>query len=181
MTKTLYYFRMPKKKNNENENPITNSKNISRKPNKIKKQKMQPNTPVFKFDMSKILKERQADAVLREKNAEMDKQMKVVDDLFQKEINEINTIKQDNKKTMFSQKLDYVIFDCSKYNINSNSNLNLTTTNFYLHQLLQMSIEQNKLEAHIIYNSLINENVSLVLDVCLNNIYFTLFYLSGFY
>lgn len=155
-----------KKKNDENKNPITKYI-VSNKTKPI--QRIKP--AVFKFDMTKILKERQADAVLREKNAEMDKQIKVIEDLFQEEVNEINTVVPD-KNSMFSPKQGYVIFDCTKYNISFKDNSNLATKNVYLQQFFQMSIEQNELEAHIIYNSLMNENVSLVLAVSLNNIYF---------
>lgn len=151
------------KRNDENQNP---SMKVKSKSIKYKKQK----NSVFKFDMNKILKQRQADAVLMEKNAEMDEQLKVIDDLFQKEINEINAIPKINKNT-FLPKLDYVIFDYSKYNTYFKDNSNSISTKLFLQQLISMSIEQNELEAHITHNYLKQENWSLVLDVCLNKIY----------
>jgi len=130
-------------------------------PNKLTVQKR--SKPVFKFDMKRILKERQAECEFWKKNAEIDKEMKVVDDLFQKEVN--NIINQSDDKLVLP-KSGYVIFDPSKFNVNFEENSDITGS-YYSQQLLLMSIEGNELEANIIFNNLMNSNWSPVFEVCL--------------
>lgn len=116
----------------------------------------------FKFDMKRILKERQAEDEFLKKHADLDKEMKVVDDLFQEEVN--NTIKQDDSFSLVLPKVGFVIFDRSKCNINFEDKF--STTGLYSQQLLLMSIEKNEFEANIIFNNLINSNWSPVFEVC---------------
>ncbi|XP_027844062.2 uncharacterized protein LOC114124833 isoform X2 [Aphis gossypii] len=114
----------------------------------------------FKFDMKRILKERQAEDEFLKKHADLDKEMKVVDDLFQEEVN--NTIKQDDSFSLVLPKVGFVIFDRSKCNINFEDKF--STTGLYSQQLLLMSIEKNEFEANIIFNNLINSNWSPVFE-----------------
>ncbi|XP_001942821.2 uncharacterized protein LOC100162929 [Acyrthosiphon pisum] len=116
--------------------------------------------PVFKFDMKTILKERQAESEFWKKYAEIDKEMKVVDVLFQKEVN--NTINQSDDKLVLP-KLGYVIFDPSKFNVSFEENSDITRS-YYSQQLLLMSIEGKELEANIIFNNLMKSNWSPVFE-----------------
>jgi len=144
---------MPKIKKNVNDE--------NKYPNKFMVQKR--SKPVFKFDMKKILKERQAEREFWKKNAEIDKEMKIVDDLFQKEVN--YTINQSDDKLVVP-KFGYVIFDPSKFNVSFEENSDITGS-YYSQQLLLMSIEGNDLEANIIFNNLMKSNWSPVFEVCL--------------
>jgi len=144
---------MPKIKKNVNDE--------NKYPNKLMVQKR--SKPVFKFDMKKILKERQAEREFWKKNAEIDKEMKIVDDLFQKEVN--YTINQSDDKLVVP-KFGYVIFDPSKFNVSFEENSDITGS-YYSQQLLLMSIEGNDLEANIIFNNLMKSNWSPVFEVCL--------------
>jgi len=144
---------MPKIKKNVNDE--------NKYPKKFMVQKR--SKPVFKFDMKKILKERQAECEFWKKNAEIDKEMKIVDDLFQKEVN--YTINQSDDKLVVP-KFGYVIFDPSKFNVSFEENSDITGS-YYSQQLLLMSIEGNDLEANIIFNNLMKSNWSPVFEVCL--------------
>jgi len=117
----------------------------------------------FKFDMKRILKERQAEDEFLKKHADLDKEMKVVDDLFQEEVN--NTIKHDDSFPLVLPKVGYVIFDRSKCNINFEDKFS-TTGSSYSQQLLLMSIEKSEFEANIIFNNLIKSDWSPVFKVC---------------
>jgi len=143
---------MPKIKKNVNDE--------NKHPNKLMATKR--SKPVYKFDMKKILKERQAEDEFWKKNAEIDKEMKVVDDLFQKEVN--STIKLDDDKLVLPT-VGYVIFDPSKFNVSFEKNSNIPGS--YSQQLLLMSIERNELSANIIFNNLMNSNWSPLFEVCL--------------
>jgi len=124
--------------------------------------------PVFKFDVKRILKERRDESEFWKKHAELDKEMKVIDDLFQEEVN--HTIKHnDDEYPLVLPKVGYVIFDHSKYNISFGDNYDITDP--YSQQLLLMSIEGNELEANIIFNNLMKSNWSPVFKVCLNSIF----------
>lgn len=141
---------MPKIKKNINDE--------NKPPNKLMTKRSKP---VFKFDMKKILKERQAEDEFWKKNAEIDKEMKVIDDLFQKEVN--STIKLDDDKLVLPT-VGYVIFDPTKFNVSFEENSNIPGS--YSQQLLLMSIEGNELSANIIFNNLMNSNWSPVFEVC---------------
>jgi len=143
---------MPRiKKNVNNENKCPNKLVVKKR---IK--------PVFKFDMKKILKERQAEGEFWKRNAELDKEMKVVDELFQKEVT--YTINQSDDDLALP-KFGYVIFDPSKFNVNFEDNS--AKIGSYSQQLLLMSIEENELEANIIFNNLMKSNWSPLFEVCL--------------
>lgn len=141
---------MPKiKKNVNDENKCPKKMTVNKK-----------SKQVFKFDMKRILKERQAEGEFWKKNAELDKEMKIVDDLFQKEVN--NAIQQNDELVLPT--VGYVIFDPSKFNVSFQENYNLTRS--YSQQLLLMSIEGNELKANIIFNNLKKSNWSPVFEVC---------------
>jgi len=140
---------MPKiKKNVNDENKCPKKMTVNKK-----------SKPVFKFDMKRILKERQAECEYWKKNAELDKEMKVVDDLFQKEVN--NAIQQNDEVVL--PRVGYVIFDPSKFNMSFEENY---ITRSYSQQLLLMSIEENELESNIMFNNLMKSNWSPVFEVC---------------
>jgi len=147
---------MPKIKKNVNDENICPKKMTVKKKTK----------PVFKFAMKRTLKDRQAECEFWKKNDELDKKMKVVDDLFQKEVN--NTIKQ-NEDTYppVLPTIGYVIFDPSKFNVSSEENPDITGS--YLQRLLLMSIEKNELKAKTIFNNLVKSNWSPVFEVCLQH------------
>jgi len=115
---------------------------------------------VFKFDMKRILKERQAEGEFWKKHADLDKEMKVVDDLFQEEVN--NTIKHSDKCPIVLPTVGYIVFDRSKYNMNFENKSDMIEP--YSQQLLLMSIEKNELEANIIFNNLMKSNWSPVFE-----------------
>ncbi|XP_025205348.1 uncharacterized protein LOC112601785 [Melanaphis sacchari] len=138
---------MPKIKCVNDENKCPNKMTINKKCKSV-----------FQFDMKKILKKRQAEDDFWKKHADLDKEMKVVDDLFQKEVN--NTIKHIDKYTPTLPNVGYIIFDPSKYNLNFNDKFDITRS--HSQQLLLMSIEKNELEANIIFNNLMKSNWSPV-------------------
>lgn len=142
---------MPKiKKAVNDENKCPNKMTIKKKPKQV-----------FKFDINKVLKERQAANVLMKKNAQFDKEMKIVDDLFQEEVSQ--TIKKEDKHPAVIPILGCVIFDHSKYNVNFEDNYDKIES--YSQKLLLMSIEENELEANIIFNNLMKSNWSPVFVV----------------
>lgn len=116
----------------------------------------------FKFDMKRILKERQAEGEFLKKHADLDKEMKVVDNLFQEEVN--NTINHDDSFPLVLPKIGFVIFNRSKCNINFEDKF--STTGSYSQQLLLMSIEKSEFKASIIFNNLMKSNWSPVFEVC---------------
>lgn len=122
----------------------------------------------FKFDMKEVLKERLADNELWEKNAKLDKQMKIVDDLFQKKV--IQTFASlNNNNSAISPTFGLAVFDRSKYNIQFNNIMDSSdsdTSNLYFQKLFKMSVEENELEANIYFIELIGVNWSPGLDVC---------------
>lgn len=148
---------MPKIKNINDENKCP-MKNISSK--KQPKLKSHP----FKFDMKQILKERKAQDKYWERSAEIDKQMKVVDDLFQKEVNRV--IAYENNKFPDLSKSGFVVFDSSKYNNNFKKNVFSNVTKPYLYRFYLMSIEENELEANCHFNNLSNSNWLPMFNVC---------------
>jgi hypothetical protein len=120
------------------------------------------NKSVFKFDMKRVLKERQVEGEFWKKHADLDKEMKVVDDLFQEEVN--NTIKHNDKCPIVLPTVGYIIFNRSKYNMNFENKSDMIES--YSLQLLLMSIEKNELKATIIFNNLMKSNWSPVFKVC---------------
>jgi len=116
----------------------------------------------FKFDMKRILKERQAESEFLKKHADLDKEMKVVNDLFREEVN--NAIDHDDSFPLVLPKVGYVIFDRSKCSINFEDNP--SSIGFYSQQLLLMSVVKSELEANIIFNNLMTSNWSPVFEVC---------------
>ncbi|VVC34073.1 Hypothetical protein CINCED_3A000319 [Cinara cedri] len=133
-----------KKPRAQNSNTNSNDGNIcpGMKSKKAELKKV-PKSCEFKFDMKSILKERQAESKYWEKNAKIDEEMKIVDELFQKEIEQ----NVDIDITPAIPTLGYVIFDHSKYNnfIKINSNFEI---NSWSQRLLAMSIEENEFVAH---------------------------------
>lgn len=124
-------------------------------------------SPGFNFDMKSILKERQAENLYWKKNAEIDEELKIIDELFQKEIQ--HTIDIDCSPVLPT--LGYVIFDYSKYNnikVNTNSDTNSCSERF-----LSMSIEENELSALIHFHHLIEVDWLPEMDVCLFRFYFS--------
>lgn len=118
--------------------------------------KKQRKLPVIKFDMARILKERQADVEYWKKSAELDEKMKIVDDLFKSE---------ENMRVSLIPNLEYVIFDQTKYNLFFKENPDYYKTQLHLQQLHSLSIEEDELEAKILFNHLMKANWSPVLNV----------------
>lgn len=147
-----------KSDNNENSSP---SKSIVPK-NRRK--------PVFKFDAQKILKDRLAENELLKKTADFNKEMKIVNDLFQAEVESVKNYKYD---AGVPSKLVYAIFDHTKYNIHFKNNSSFSMTESCSQQLLLMSIEENETEANIGFNKLLIANWSPAMDVRLDIIYFS--------
>lgn len=148
---------MPKIKKNENDENLYPMKTISKKQPKSK-------SPSFKFDVKQILKERKAYNKYWERSAELDKQLEVVDNLFQKEVNRVITYTTINKVPDVSES-GFIVFDSSKYNIIFKNNSNLDVTKSYLERLYLMSIEENELEANIHFYNLMKSNWLPVFDV----------------
>lgn len=144
--------------NNENTCPMT-----SQKPNLRKTFK----SPDFKFDTQLILKERQADCIYWKRNAEIDEEMKIIDELFQKELQQ----EIDVEFCTASPTLGYIIFDHSKYNniiqVSSDSDISCSQ------RLLLMSLEENELVANIHFHHLLKAGWLPEMDVCLFRFTFT--------
>jgi len=125
---------------------------------------------VFKFDIQKILKERQADNDFWKRSAEIDKHMEAVDILYQAEVNKPlfeNVIKS------VPTKMGHVIFDHAKYNILFKNKQNIDIIQSFSHQLLLMSIEENELIANIHFINLMKADWSPSLNVCFLKMYST--------
>lgn len=148
-----------KKKNNNDENscPLKNFvPKIRRK-------------PVFKFDAKKILKNRQAENELLKKKADFDEEMKIVNDLFQAEVE--NSKKYEEEKCAITSKLVYSLFDYTKFNVHFNKNSDLCMTKSWSQQLLLMSIEEDELKANINFKNLFDANWLPGMSVRLEIIY----------
>lgn len=122
----------------------------------------------FKFDMQSILNERQAECIYWERNAEIDKEMKIVDELFQKEMQQ----KIDTDFCPATPILGHIIFDRSKYNniIQVNSDCDIIS---WSQRLLLMSIEENELVANTHFHYLMEADWLPEMDVCFFRFYFT--------
>lgn len=151
---------MPKIKKNVNK---VNDENLCPMKTNSSKNASKSRSP-FKFDVKQILKERKAYNEYWERSAELDKQLEVVDVLFQKEVNQIITCTTSFNLPNVSES-GFVVFDSSKYDIVFKNNSNLDVTNSYLQQLYQMSIEENELEANIYFYNLMQSNWLPVFDV----------------
>ncbi|XP_050522515.1 uncharacterized protein LOC126895077 [Daktulosphaira vitifoliae] len=132
-----------KRKNDENVCPRKYSPKVQSRP--VKKP--------FKFDIKKILKERQADNEFWKQSAELDEEIKIVEDLFQKEIIKSKNIPSSSNLSMKG----WVIFDPLKF---KNKNVVLNKMKSHSEILLRMSVEQDELKANIIFNNLFNANWS---------------------
>lgn len=150
---------MPKTKKNENDENLCPMKTISKKQPKSK-------SPSFKFDVKQILKERKAYNKYWERSAELDKQLEVVDNLFQKEVNRVVAYTTSIDKVPDVSKAGFVVFDSSKYNIIFKNNSKLYVTKSCLLRLYLMSIEENELKANIHFYTLMNSNWLPIFDVC---------------
>lgn len=148
---------MPKIKKIKNEENIYPLKNMSNK-NQCKQ--------AFNFDVKKILKERQAESEYWKKSAELDKEIKAVDVLYDKEVNQI----KEQSYSLVSPKFGYIIFNRSKYNVFF-KNINDANITSLSQKLIKMSVEKNELVANIHYNNLVNANWSPALNVSLT-VYF---------
>ncbi|VVC34833.1 Hypothetical protein CINCED_3A013951 [Cinara cedri] len=122
----------------------------------VQKCKVEP----FEFNIKKILKERQEESEFWKKNAELSEQIKIVDDLFDKVINQVDV----KNIALPIPNLGYHIFDHSKYNILFNNNSDSGIINSYSQRLLIMSIEKNQLQASIHFYHLMQANWTPVLN-----------------
>lgn len=152
------FFRMPKIKK------IKNKENNLPKKMATKKQ----NKQIFNFDMKKILKERQAESEYWKRSEELDKEIKAVNILYDKEINQIK------EQSSVSPKFGFIIFNGSKYNILF-KNINDANITSLSQKFIKMSVEKNELVANIHYNNLVNANWSPALNASLS-IYFIFFF-----
>lgn len=152
------FFRMPKIKK------IKNKENNLPKKMATKKQ----NKQIFNFDMKKILKERQAESEYWKRSEELDKEIKAVNILYDKEINQIK------EQSSVSPKFGFIIFNGSKYNILF-KNINDANITSLSQKFIKMSVEKNELVANIHYNNLVNANWSPALNASLS-IYFFFFF-----
>lgn len=126
---------------------------------KIKKKQNASKKPFTKskytFDMKRIIEERKADVEYFKKSAELDEKLKEVEALEEAR----------NKISTDIVKHGYVIFDHTKYNLYSKNNSDFDTT-LQVQQFLKLSIEENEIEANILFTSLMKTNWSPVLNVC---------------
>ncbi|XP_060854125.1 uncharacterized protein LOC132931987 [Rhopalosiphum padi] len=107
---------------------------------------------VFKFDIQKILKERRSEGKLLKQSAELDEEMKVIDDLYQEKVNQTIDFEDSDKLPLVLMNEDNVMIDHSNYNIPLKENSD--TDSLCLQRLQIMSIEQNELKANIHFNHL---------------------------
>ncbi|XP_025419913.1 uncharacterized protein LOC112690180 isoform X2 [Sipha flava] len=149
-------FNMPKFKKNivNDENDVPNNINVSNE------KQRRP----YKFDIRKILKERKVYNEYKKKSAELDEQLKVVDDLFQDSI-KVFSICNEKQSSPESTKHGYIIFDHSKYNSifknNSDSYKSLSNSQKIF---IKMSKSKNVSTANVYFKYLMEENWSPVLD-----------------
>lgn len=146
---------MPKKRNDDNDENQCPLK-------KMRVTKKQTNV-IFKFDIKNILKERQAESEYWKKNDELDKQIKIVDGLFQEQLEQT---KLNEDRHFEKQTLGYVVFNSSYYNKNVNNYSYSDLTNNPLQQLILISIEKNELKAITHFKRLMKSNWCPVFKVC---------------
>lgn len=123
---------------------------------------------VFKFDIEKIIKERQLEGKLLKQAVKLDEEMTIVDKLFQKNVKQIIDFKDNDKSPIASINSDHTIIDSSNsgsnYNIPFNENSDSDLTKLCLQRLQILSIEENELEANIHFNHLMKANWTPVFD-----------------
>lgn len=150
---------MPKIKKNivNDENEVPNKRGAP-----MKKQF----TP-YKFDIQRILKERKADDELNKKSAELDEQLKVVDDLYQNSVKQLFVCDENKNSPEPPKKQGYIIFDHSKYNTtfeyNSDSFKKLSNSQKLF---IKMSTNKNECTVNVYFKHLVEANWSPALDVC---------------
>ncbi|XP_026818923.1 uncharacterized protein LOC113557546, partial [Rhopalosiphum maidis] len=110
----------------------------------------------FKFDIKKILKERRTEAKLLKQSAELDKEMTVIDALYQESVKQIFGFEDSDEVPLELMNSDHV--DHSNYNIPFKENAD--TDSLCLQRLQIMSIEGNELKANIHFNRLMKANWS---------------------
>lgn len=89
----------------------------------------------------------------KKKNADLMEQIKIIDVLFNKLINQV-----DNGDIALPPIMVYHIFDNCRYDLLFNNYSDSGPINLYSHWLLVMSIEKNELKANICFNHLIKGN-----------------------
>jgi len=146
-----------KKKTMKDKKLYTSKKNASKK---LKK-------PVFKFDIHEILKNRQLEEKLMEQTAKFEEEMKVVDKLYQEQLNDFIDLEDNEKIPLVSVHFNRV--DCCNYNIPFKDDSDSDLTKLCIQRLQIMLIEGNELEANIHFNHLLRANWSPVFDVCYKN------------
>ncbi|XP_022178168.1 uncharacterized protein LOC111039145 [Myzus persicae] len=141
---------MPRKKKDtmNNKKPYT-SKNTASK---------QPKRPVFKFDMNEIVKRRQLEGKLLEQTAKQEEEMKVIDKLYQEQLNQTIDFESNEKLPLVSTHFDPD--DFSNYNIPFKENSDSDFKKLCVQRLHIMSIEGNELQANIHFNHLLRANWS---------------------
>ncbi|CAH1724467.1 unnamed protein product [Aphis gossypii] len=142
--------------------PRTKKEAINNKKQCISKKTVpkRPRKPAFKFDIKKILKERRAEGRLLKQSAELDEEMKVIDDLYQEKVNETIDFEDINKLPLELTNLDHVVIDRSNFNIPFKDNSIADSKKLCIQRFEIMSIEKNGLEANIHFNHLMKENWS---------------------
>lgn len=146
-----------KKKPTKDKKPSIPKKNT---PKKLKR-------PVFKFDIHEILKNRQLEGKLMEQTAKLEEEMKVVDKLYQEQLNE--TIDFEGNDILPLVSIHFNPVDCCNYNIPFKDNSDSDLTKLCIQRLQIMLIEGNELEANIHFNHLMGANWSPIFDVCFKN------------
>ncbi|XP_060878120.1 uncharacterized protein LOC132950616 [Metopolophium dirhodum] len=141
-----------KKKTMKDKKLYTSKKNASKQPKK----------PVFKFDIHEILKNRQLEGKLMEQTAKFEEEMKVVDKLYQEQLNDIIDFEGNDKLPPVSIHFNPV--DCCNYNIPFKEDSDSDSTKLCIQRLQIMLIEGNELEANIHFNHLLRANWSPVFD-----------------
>lgn len=112
-------------------------------------------------------------------SAELDEEMKVIDDLYQEKVNQTIDFEDSDKLPLVLMNEDNVMIDHSNYNIPLKENSD--TDSLCLQRLQIMSIEQNELKANIHFNHLMKAKWSPDFDVCFENNKFYSYYLFNKY
>lgn len=113
--------------------------------------------PVEKFDMKRILKERQEESEFWKRSAELGEEINAVNILFEKEIKKLKEVKSPPPK------FGFVVFDHSKYDLLLKSKNDDTAS--HSQQLIKMSTEKNVFEIKKLFNNLDEANWMPSLDV----------------
>ncbi|CAI6371533.1 unnamed protein product [Macrosiphum euphorbiae] len=121
--------------------------------------------PVYKFNLHKILKNRQLEKNVWEQTAKHDEEMKVIDESYQ-ELNETIDFEDNDKLPIESIHFDPAVL--SNYNIPFKDSSDSDLTKLCMQRLQIMLIEGNELEASIHFNHLMKANWSPVFDIVQN-------------